>query len=104
MKNFKALRDAALEELNIGDLPFELQQEILVSVGETIFKSVVLALLTRIPKELHGEFTRKMESGDEEEIDIFVHTYVPDFDTFVEAEIKKAVTEYKSFSDSALVK
>ena len=98
MKNFAALRDAALRELNIGTLPFELQQEILASVGQNIFKSVVLALLSRLPQELHGEFTRAMDSGDEKKIDDFLHLHVSDFDSFVETEVRKALEEYKTLS------
>lgn len=101
MKNFAALKDAAVKELNIADLPQEAQQEILALVGENALKATVLALLSRIPQEMHEEFARKMDSGDEGEMDSFLRRYVPDLDIFVDAEVKKVVDEFKALRDRA---
>lgn len=77
--------DAILEALDIRDLPQEEQEELLLDLGDLVFRGSMLRLIERMDDGTYDAFDSLL-AGDpsEEELMNFLQKHVPDADTAVQ--------------------
>ncbi|PIT91121.1 hypothetical protein COU17_02055 [Candidatus Kaiserbacteria bacterium CG10_big_fil_rev_8_21_14_0_10_49_17] len=83
------LSRAIVEELGIGELSKEEQEEILTLFGENLVKKLTTEILTIVPKEKHDEYMRLTEEGKIVEVHELLKPHIPNFDAFIETEVSK---------------
>lgn len=89
-----------LEDLEIGDLSKEAQEEIITQLGQNVLQHLTVAILEKVPEEKRQEFESLSATKDEEKIETFLRTEIPNLDDFVKKEVKKSISEYKKIRDS----
>ena len=93
--NDQKLRETLINELGIGELPEEAQNEIVSKLGEIILKSVTVAIFEKLPTEARAKFDIVSRSGDNESIQEFLTKNVPDMSTMMEAEVKRVLLSFR---------
>ncbi len=89
-----------LEDLGIGDLSKEAQEEIITQLGQNVLQHLTVAILEKVPEGKRQEFESLSATKDEEKIEAFLRTEIPNLDDFVKKEVKKSIGEYKKIRDS----
>lgn len=92
-------RAVAVKELEIEDLPQDMQDSLLVSIGENIMRGVAIAALERLSPEDQEMFGTIAEEGDERKTLEFLSSKIPDFNTFVADKTKKVIAEVKAMAE-----
>ena len=92
-------RAVAVKELEIEDLPHDMQDSLLASVGENIMRGVAIAALEKLSPEDQELFGTIAEGGDERKTLEFLSSKIPDFNTFVADETKKVIAEVKAMAE-----
>ena len=92
-------RAVAVKELEIEDLPQDMQDSLLASVGENIMRGVAIAALEKLSPEDQALFGTIAEEGDEQKTLEFLSSKIPDFNTFVADETKKVIVEVKAMAE-----
>jgi len=93
-------RDFAVTALAIESLPPEMQDELITEFGLFVTTEISLAILEKIPTETHESFKTLIEEGKEDEAKALAATHIPDFETFLEEETKKAFVKIKEMRAS----
>ena len=91
-------RAVAVKELGIEDLPQDMQDSLLASIGENIMRGVAIAALEKLSPEDQELFGTIAEEGDERKTLEFLSSKIPDFNTFVAEETKKVIMEVKAMA------
>lgn len=95
----ETIRDIAIKELGMSDLPSDMQNEIFAQVGENIMRGVAIAALEKLSPEDQAEFERIAEEGDAGKTQQFLSSKIPDFETFTANEAKKVIAEIKQATE-----
>jgi hypothetical protein len=85
------LKQTIIEELGLGDLPQEKQDELMTQIGEVIMKRIYLETMETLEKEDQEKLVDLMEKNPEG-VEAFLREKIPDYDNFV----KKVVDEFKA--------
>ncbi len=93
MKN-QELRDILINELGIGELPEEAQDEIVVKLGEVILKSLTVAIFEKLSTEARVKFEKLGAKGDHALIQEFLEENIPDMHTLMEEEVRRTLQNY----------
>lgn len=89
------LRELLLQEMDIGTLSTEAQNDILSKVGETVLTTLTTSIFEKLSENARNEFEKISVTGDRTLIQEFLDTNVPDLNTLVKEAIKKALAVYK---------
>ncbi len=84
-----------VKDLGLSDVPVEMQQEIIVKLGETALKNSLVTVIDLLPEDLLSEFEKLTESADMEKTRYFLQKNIPDFDRIMKNEVKKVVDDFK---------
>lgn len=85
-----------LSELGIANMPKNVQEEILSTVGESVMKSVMLAIILKLPPEAKEAFKKLSDAKDAEGVAKLLKTHIPNPDAFIEEEARKEVAAFKA--------
>jgi hypothetical protein len=85
------LKQTIIEELGLGDLPQEKQDELMTQIGEVVMKRIYLETMETLEKEDQEKLVDLMEK-DPEGVEVFLREKISDYDNFV----KKVVDEFKA--------
>lgn len=80
------------EDLNMSNLPDDVQAEIVDMVSQNVIEKVVLETVKRIPKEKRGAFNSLRSPQD---IQNFINEHISNYDEFVRDVIQKEVSIFK---------
>ena len=83
------------EELGIGQLPKNVQDEIVSKLGESALKNAMLEIISKLSEENLKEFETISKSEDIVKIRDFLQKNIPNFDTIVNEETKKIIADFK---------
>ena len=92
MIDIQKINQDLVSELNIKDLPEQVQNDIIDGLGQNILEKVILELIKKIPEDKREVFD---SLRDPKEIQTFVSEYIPDYDGFVQSVVNKEITEFK---------
>ncbi|OHB25085.1 MAG: hypothetical protein A2542_00090 [Parcubacteria group bacterium RIFOXYD2_FULL_52_8] len=95
MPTRESLQKVILKYLGIDGLPEEDQKEIVEGLTENVLRGIVIAMLGQVPHEMHPEFRRLREAGDNEALTKFLRQYIPDLEALVQDETKRTVDEFR---------
>jgi hypothetical protein len=71
-----------LAALDIGSLPPEEQEELLLDLGDLVFRGTMLRLLERMDKATQDDFSALLDRDpSEDEVEVFLAERVPDADS-----------------------
>ncbi|MFZ2303800.1 MAG: DUF5663 domain-containing protein [Minisyncoccia bacterium] len=97
--NNQEIRDILIKELGIGELPEEVQDEIVGKLGEVILKSLTIAIFEKLSAQARVEFEKIGAKGDHALIQEFLEDNVPDMQTLMEEEVKRTLQNYAEIED-----
>jgi len=100
MPTYETLQKAILKHLGINDLPKADQQQIVEGLSENVMRGITIAILLRVPKEMHPKFRELREAGDNESLTKFLQGYISDLEALVEEETKRVVDEFRAVVQS----
>ncbi len=89
------LRELLIQEMDIGTLSEEAQNDILSKVGETVLTTLTTSIFEKLSENARNEFEKVSVTGDDTLIQEFLDTNVPDLSTLVKEAIRKALDAYK---------
>ncbi|MHB8651928.1 MAG: hypothetical protein ACYC8S_02220 [Minisyncoccota bacterium] len=92
------IREQAVAELGITDLPREMQDEVLARIGENVMQRVAVVALERLSPADQDEFAAIAERGDASETQTFLRAHVPELETLIATETRAVVTELKQMT------
>ena len=95
MPTRESLQKAILKYLGIHELSKSDQLEIVEGLTENILRGITIAMLLKVPKEMHPRFHQLREAGDNDALTKFLQQYIPDLEALVEAETKSCVAEFR---------
>ena len=78
-----------IAELEIQNLPPEIQAEIISMLGQNVMSRVVLEIVKVLPKSQYDTFESFMDSGDLDGLRAFLMPHIPDLSDFVRREASK---------------
>lgn len=84
------MQQTIIEELGLGELPQEKQEELLVKIGEVIMKRIYLDTMERLEKGDQDRLIDIMEKNPDKTED-FLQEKIPNYEDFV----KKVVDDFK---------
>lgn len=93
-------RDFAVTALAIESLPPEMQDELITEFGLFVTTEINLAILEKIPTEVQESFKMLIEEGKEDEAKALATAHIPDLETFLTEETKKALTKIQEMRTS----
>jgi hypothetical protein len=79
-----------IEELGLGELPQEKQEELLVKIGEVVMKRVYLNTMERLERADQDRLIDIMDKNPDQ-VETFLTAKIPDYEEFV----KKIVEDFK---------
>ena len=85
------LKQTIIEELGLGDLPQEKQDELMTQIGEVVMKRIYLETMETLEKEDQEKLVDLMEKTPDG-VETYLREKIPDYDNFV----KKVVDEFKA--------
>lgn len=88
--NDTILQQTIIEELGLGELPREKQEELLAKVGEVVMKRIYLETMESLEKPDQEKLVGLMDK-DPEGVENFIKEKIPDYDEFV----KKIVDDFR---------
>ncbi|MDD5152518.1 MAG: DUF5663 domain-containing protein [Candidatus Pacebacteria bacterium] len=94
MKN-EVLRTTLIKELGITELPKNVQDEIIVRLGEIVLKSATLTIFDKLSPADREEFEKISKAGNHKHVQEFLEHTVPDISTIMEEELKKTIESFK---------
>lgn len=86
---------AIINELNIGNLSPEEQDEILDTLGDIALKRVLMTVFDRIPEAERDAFQDMLEKNDQAGMQQMLGQYVPEFPELIADALKMTVEEHK---------
>ena len=89
------LRELLIQEMDIGTLSKEAQNDILSKVGETILATLTTTIFEKLSENARDEFEKISVTGDHALIQEFLDANVPDLNALVKEAVKKALNAYK---------
>ncbi len=73
-----------IDALDVGSLPVEEQEALLLDLNELVFKGSMVRLIERMDEATREEFTALVDSdADDDVVEAFLRQHVPDADTAV---------------------
>lgn len=84
------MQQTIIDELGLGDLPQEKQENLLVKIGELIMKRIYLETMESLEKADQDKLIDLMDNNPEG-VEAFLKEKFPEYDDFV----KKVVDEFK---------
>jgi hypothetical protein len=84
------LQQTIIEELGLGGLPQEKQDELLVQIGEAVMKRIYLEIMEKLDKDEQEKLAGLIDNNPDG-IEAFVKDKIPDYNEFV----KGVVDEFK---------
>ncbi len=84
------MQQTIIDELGLGDLPQEKQENLLVKIGELIMKRIYLETMESLEKPDQDKLLDLMDNKPQE-VEAFLKEKFPDYDNFV----KKVVDDFK---------
>lgn len=84
------MQQTIIDELGLGSLPQQKQEELLVKIGEVVMKRIYLETMENLEKEDQEKLVDLMDNSPDG-IEAFLKEKFPDYDDFV----KKVVEEFK---------
>lgn len=84
------LQKTIIEELGLGELPKEKQEELLVKIGKVVMKRIYLETMERLEKEDQEKLVDLMEKNPDG-VEEFLTEKIPNYEEFV----KKTVDDFK---------
>ena len=91
----RELRTILINELGIMSFPEDIQGEILAKVGEFVLRELTTVILSKLSTVSREEFEKLSADGDDALVGEFLHEQIPDFNTLLTLEVKKALELYK---------
>ncbi len=88
-------RALMIEQLNIGHLSEEEQNEILDGLGEVLLRRVLLKLVGMLPEAERPKFGTLLASQDMSALQELVAKYVPNSTDVIQEELRAGVEEHK---------
>ncbi len=82
------------EKLDIEQYPENLQERIIVSVGESVLKRIVIKMHALLPEDKHSAFEAEIQAGDMDNIMAFLRAHIANFDAAVDEIVNAAVSEF----------
>ena len=95
------IRDILIKELGIESYPEEIQDEVVVKLGEVILKDLTIKIFEKLPLQKKEEFERISAMGDDERIQEFLEHNIPDMNALIEEEVKNTLKTYTEKEKSA---
>ncbi|MBI5798478.1 MAG: hypothetical protein HZB10_00925 [Candidatus Yonathbacteria bacterium] len=92
--NNQELRDILINELGIGGLPEEAQDEIVAKLGDIILKSLTVAIFEKLSNSARTEFEKITQKKDYALVQEFLEANVPDMHKLMEEEVKKTLQNF----------
>ena len=92
----KVLKDIIIEQLGIGSLPQEEQDEIVAGISGNVLQAITIAVLERVPQDARPTFDDLKLRGDKVALQKFLQKYVDDLEELVHEETKKSIAEFKA--------
>ena len=90
------IRQTIMQELGLENLPQEKQEELLVKMGEVIFKKIFLATVEKLDDEGKNRFEKMMEEGNSpEEIESFLSEKIDNYDEILDKIIQDLKKDMK---------
>jgi len=86
------------DELSIGGMSKEAQENIITKLGENVLKKLTIDVFDEIPKNEHAEFETVLRSGNMDEAHKFLSEKIPNFDDFVNKSAKNTIEEFKKLA------
>lgn len=80
--------------LNVGHLSEAEQNEIIDSLGEVLFKRVLVALLDRLPETEAERYSQLTQAGQHEAAQALVTKHVPNYAEIVNETLQSGLAEY----------
>lgn len=99
MEDKKQTQTTLLEELGLGDIPQDKQQELMVKMTEVILKRIFVETMDRLSQadqEAYGQLIEK--PADPKEIEKFLREKIADYDQLLEKVVADFKTEMKKAS------
>lgn len=95
MPDILQIREEIIAMLGIENLSEAMREHALATAGGPIIQSVTLAILERLPKEEQEAFKEAFKRDDSAAVQRIIETHIPDADTFIPEEIRKAAAQFK---------
>ena len=95
MDTSHTLQGAIVDDLGLGHLSKEVQEQVLAGLTENILKSVVLKLLTTLSPEDRKDADEIAKGEDTDVLLAYLKTKIPNMDELVAEETKSVVAEFK---------
>ena len=96
MYDQKEILKGAAKNLGISHFPQDVQEKILMRLGENITKRIMLELLKNLPEEKMGEFEELQKSGDDEKMQTFLRANVQNVDEIVHNAAQRTIADIKA--------
>ncbi|MFA6047530.1 MAG: DUF5663 domain-containing protein [Parcubacteria group bacterium] len=92
MTDEKEIKSSLLEELGLGGLSEEKQDELLAKMIEVVMKRILIETIEKLDEKSRDEYARMVETqAAPEELEKFLKEKIPDYDAMV----KKIVDDFK---------
>ncbi|MEK7628818.1 MAG: DUF5663 domain-containing protein [Patescibacteria group bacterium] len=88
---------ALLKEFRLENASSDTQAYFLSRMGQNIVNRLTLETLRVLPEDKRPAFDELVGKGDAEAIQKFIYPYIPNFDQFVQEEVRKEVARTKGF-------
>jgi hypothetical protein len=98
MRSMDEMQKAIAQDLGIGTLPPEEQEQAIAAFGEVALKAATLAIAEKLSPEKRDEFGRLAQGGDPAALSKFLDVEVPDHDAIAKATVAREVAAFKAAS------
>jgi len=89
-------REKIVKELGLEHVSAEDQDLVIESVGEILFKRIMLKMLAQIPETEQDAFVQAVGAYKFDESDAMIKKYVPNVGEMIVAELSAGIQEYKT--------
>lgn len=87
-------REVLLQKLRLEALPIEMQDEALEEIGKSMFLTLCIEILEKLPDPEREDFKELVELGKGHEAETLAAAHIPNFSAFMEEESKKILEGY----------
>lgn len=95
------LQKMIAQDLGIGDLALEEQNQLIAEFGEVALKAATIAVLEKLSPDKREEFAKIAESEDPAAMQAFLNANVPDHEQVAKAAVEDEVKRFKEFQTAA---
>ncbi len=88
-------RQIMIAELGLEAFPVSAQDEILAEVGQTVYLSVLVAILGALPEDVKESFRTLTDEGRGDEAEALASKHIEHLPSFVAEEAQKALAKFK---------